>query len=231
VLRESAWENRRLIDAAVRTFGLDPRPVFGWQDVRVYLREDLRLAAIAGVKDARDGKFITLSPESLPDQGKLTGHEVATATLPAHLRRHFALMAPQPWKYFTSFGADLITEAGRELFTAHPDTRLWFKVPAGARTITVECLVGAGAYAANLADGEASNGVEFSILLQQADGKIITLVSRLLDPRRQPADRGFQTLEYRGEIPEAADVLVQTGPGPHGNNSRDWAFLGAITIK
>ncbi|MDI1247453.1 MAG: hypothetical protein PSV13_01095, partial [Lacunisphaera sp.] len=231
VLRESAWENRRLIDAAVGSFGLDPRPVFGWQDVRVYLRQDLRLAAIAGVKEARDGKFITLTPESLPDQGKLTGHEVATAALPAPLRRHFAQMVPAPWKYFTSFGAELIPESGRELFTAHPDTRLWFKVPAGVRTITVECLVGAGAYAANLSEAEASDGVEFSILLEQADGRISPLVSRLLDPRRQPADRGLQTLEYRGEIPEAASVLVRTGPGPHGSNSRDWAFLGGITIK
>ncbi|MDI1320738.1 MAG: hypothetical protein PSW75_11190 [bacterium] len=231
VLRAPEEQNRRLIDAAVRTFGLDPRPVFGWQDVLVYLRADLRLAAIAGIKDARDSRFITLTPESLPDLGKLKGHEVETAALPAHLRRNFSRMTPLPWKYYTSFGADLVAESGGEFFTAHPDTRLWFKVPAGVRTIAVECLISPGAYAASLADGEASDGVEFSIFLQQAGGKIIPLVSRLLDPRRQAADRGRQILEYRGEIPAGADVLIQTGPGPNGNNSRDWAFLGAISIR
>ncbi|WP_438479503.1 ArnT family glycosyltransferase [Oleiharenicola lentus] len=231
VLRGAQQENHRLIAAAVSAFELDARPVFTWQNVTVYLRQDLRLVAVPKIKSVRGGESIELTPESLSDVNALVKNEVEVASLPAKERGAFARMSPAPWKYYTSFGADLVPEAGQQLFTAHPDTTLWFKVPAGAREVSVECYIAAGAYDATVSDGDATDGVEFTFYRQAPNGSRVQLLSRLLDPRRRADDRGIQTLIYRGDFPAGSELVVVASSGPHQSLSRDWAFFGAIQIK
>lgn len=231
VLHGPERENKRLIKRAVAAFKIDPRPVFKWADVDVYLRDDLRLAAIDEI--ARTNPFeIALTPESQPDVGALLKREIEITQIPARLRKAFRNMSPMPWKYYTSFGAALIQEEVGECYTAHPDTRLWFKVPSGgAQTVSVEVFIVPGAYSPGLPEPDHTDGVDISMSIEQPDGTYRLLSTRLLDPWANPGDRGLQTIDYHGRLPEGATILIVVGPGPNNNYARDWTSIRRIEIK
>ena len=235
ILKGEQRKNLQLLTDAGTVFGIDPRPVFTWQDVTVYLHRRHRIASIPEAARLPHDLKVQLTPESLAERDNRLGREVELTEflhqqLPAFCVR-FAAMHPMPWKYYTRFGMELFKEDGHELLGAHPDTRLWYHIPAGARSVEVECYLSPAAYAEALSDGDASDGVEFLIATMQADGSFLPLATRFLDPRRRPGDRGIQILRYDGVLTQGTDVVVLTRPGPRANYTRDWAGLGRITIQ
>ncbi len=57
------------------------------------------------------------------------------------------------------------------------------------------------------------------------------LYRRLLDPAKNPADRGEQAIEVAFELDRPASVDLFFGPGPRGNDRYDWLSLGRVTIE
>ncbi len=224
-------DNLSLVKLTAAVFQIDPRPVFTWANATVYLRSDLRLAAIEAINNTKPFE-IELTPESRPDIGALLKREIEMTQVPPRMRDAFKYMSPEPWKYYTTFGAGLIREPVGECYTAHPDTRLWFKVPpAGAHRIVAECYVVPGAYADGLPEYDHTDGVEVTFSVEQPDGSSGILTSRMIDPWANPGDRGLQKIEYQGELAAGATVLVAIGPGPAGNYTRDWTSLRRVEIK
>ncbi len=119
---------------------------------------------------------------------------------------------------------------GRWFLDSHPDSRLWFKVPAGLHEISAEYYMFPGFYE-GLDRTAVTDGVEFAIYEQKADGKEEQVFDRLLNPRDNLLDRGIQRLTLTVDVAPGSELLFETGPGTRGNYNRDWAAWGPITIK
>jgi hypothetical protein len=78
---------------------------------------------------------------------------------------------------------------------------------------------------------DATDGVEFAIYEIKPDGSRQQVYDRLLNPMDNLGDRGFQRIALEVEVAEGSELLFETGPGPRGNYTRDWASWGPITIK
>jgi hypothetical protein len=220
-----------LLDRSVRDFDLDPRPVFTYLDAAVYFHRQLRLVAIPRVQAVGDRQLLQLTAESRADERPLIGHEVELAALPENYRQMFSGMSPLPWKYFSQMGLDRHLLNGRDFFSGHPITRLWFNVPAGAHRIRVEIGLLDEAFAESVPWGDRTDGIELAITEEPAGAAPRPLFSQLLNPRDQPKDRGLQQLECTVNF--AADTVVQIAvlPGPNNSIARDWTIIGGIEIN
>ena len=231
VLQGDQRNDQQLIAVATRHFQLDPRPVLESKDQRVYFSAARRDEAIAAFENLPYTRGMSLAPESRPDPARFNNREVAWQQLPGGLQQSFSGMTPRPGRIFSQFGFGVIDYEGRTMLSAHPDTRLWFKVPAGRRNVSVECAIAPGAYADSVPQGDRTDGVEFVLSTVAPDGTAQKLISLLLDPAKVPADRHVRVLEYAGELAVGSDILLETRPGPHGSYSRDWALLGRVEIR
>ena len=172
---------------------------------------------------------VTLDGTTAGETWSVTGREVLTAEWLDRDRAMLAQFTPRPWKFYSQYGSRLTTEGGRSALFVHPDTRLWFKVPAGPRVLRVSCAVQAAAYAG--AAGDRSDGVEFFVEHERADGTRERLGSLMLDPARRPADAGYHELTVKVDYPEITNLVLSTGPGAAQSYTRDWALFGPLTIE
>jgi hypothetical protein len=140
-------------------------------------------------------------------------------------------MHPAPWKFYTTFGADPFELEGVKYLSAHPDSKFWFKAVSGARRMSVELVMLPAAYAESVKWGDRSDGVEIKVSACNADGTVLRLWSRYLNPRDNPADRGLQRIELAFTLMFGADIELEILPGPAGNGARDWTALGAVRIN
>ncbi len=229
VVRDVAADSAELHRLMAQYFDIDPRPLFRWADSTVYGRKALRGRMTDAVRRGTTLVGVALDASTGSETWSLTGREVLTADLLAADRVMLAQCHPLPWKLYAQFGARTDAEAGRPALFAHPDTRLWFKVPAGPQVLSAECGVKAAAWAG--AAGDRTDGVEFFVDRELADGTRERLGSLLLDPARRPADGGLHLLKVAVNFPTETTLVLATGPGPAQNYTRDWAVIGRVTIE
>jgi hypothetical protein len=230
LLADAQRNNRTLVELSAQYFDIDPRPLCAWKNVVVYLRRDRRSGAADVLRRRTFLDLQVLGESGQAGGGSLTRREVAIGELPPEQRRLFSGLSPQPVRFYTTFGMDINQEHGEWFLNAHPDTRLWFRVPAGRRQVAAEFHLVPGSYE-NLARGDATDGVEFAIYEIKPDGSRQQVYDRLLNPMDNLGDRGFQRIALEVEVAEGSELLFETGPGPRGNYTRDWASWGPITIK
>ena len=231
ILHGTQRDNEALLERAVRDFGIDPHPVFTCLDATIYMHGRLRLLTIPLVKEVPDAQFLELTAQSKDSMRELLGHEVELAALPAGHRRNFTGMSPLPIRYYTTYGAGRTTVAGRVMFSAHPDTRLWFNAAAGRHDIEIEILLPPAAYDESVPYGDRSDGVDLIISIESSDHLRRQIFSRWLNPRDNPGDRGLQTIKQPFDLKAGEVVVVEVGAGPLHNASRDWAVLGRVEIR
>ena len=236
VLKGGQRSNDGLLRDAVEEFGIDPRPVFASGDATVYLHRLHRLSAISLVTRLPHNLSVQLTKASVEEKDYRIGREVEMAEYLQGQRPDFAerfsLMHPKPWKYFTRFGLNPQGVEGRAFVGAHPETKLWFKVPPMATSIEVECYIAESAYQGLAHPGDATDGVEFVIARPVGpDEKLDYLATRYLDPYAHPSDRGVQVLRYQGTLRAGEDIVVLTLPGQRQNYTRDWASIGRVEIR
>lgn len=221
--------NEWLLKLMTQYFDIDPQPLFRWQDVTVFGRKDRRARMVDAVRRLTDLRDFALDDSTAGETWSIQNQEVLIADMLEKDRALLALFEPRPWKYFSQFGAQLAEQEGRPVMFAHPDTRLWFRVPAGPHVIEVECGVLSGAY--DPANPERTDGVEFIVETEAADGSRQRLAAVFLDPAGREEDRGFRTLRVPIVAERPVVVVVSSAPGPAGNYTRDWAAFGAIHIR
>jgi hypothetical protein len=229
ILDGAQRNNRALLDLAAGYFDLDPKPVCTWMNITVYLGRPIRAAAIEYL---RRQKYIEVSmvDSGQPGGSPLERRELAVNGLLPGQRRVFAAMSPEPVRFYTAYGLDLNVIEGRWFLSAHPDSRIWFKLPPGRHTVVAEYCMLPGSYE-GLAPRDATDGAEFAIYEQRADGTKRPVFERLLDPVANPADRGIQTARLTVDLAPGSELLLETGPGGKGSYNRDWAAWGPIAIK
>ena len=219
-----------LIDrAAVR--GISREPLYRWRDVRVFLPEGRRDELI-GFLVENSFHEVSFAPGVKLPQGNLANRWVELAAVRRWQRQAFAAMQPAPVRFFATFGPTLDGSSGVPLYGSHPVTRLVFALPAGAHTLRSTLQMPLDAYRVDLAETEATDGVEVGLFALEADGGRRLLATRHFDPRHNPADRGNQrALEFAFTLPAAGEVELYFGPGPAGRDTRDWIQMGPLRIE
>jgi len=218
-----------IVPLAAAELGIDPRPVLQWHDDYVYLNAAKRQHTLANLR-ATNFFEVTWMPGSEPRVQRLNGAWYEFARLRTEQRVSFRLMSPQPVRFFSSFGPGLASRLGRDWYNGHPDTRLCFALSAGHHHLSAEFLMDAATYDPALSQQEMTDGVNFDVNLILPDGSRRLLFSRILNPRDRPEDRGPQAISLDFELMQDGEVELFIGPGPNGQNGRDWALLGPVQI-
>ena len=78
--------------------------------------------------------------------------------------------------------------------------------------------------------GACGDGVDFMIDVRSANGAVQHLFHRFINAYGQPADRRWfeEKVDLRAYLGQVVELLLSTGPGPRGDNCRDWAGWGDL---
>jgi len=210
--------------------GLDARPLFRWRNFTVYLPAESRTEAAHRLHSTRDPE-IQLAPGAEPPPEWLASKWYETGLLPAAQKDRFKWMTPAPVRFFSTYGPSLDTNGGKVEFNAHPTTRLVFRLPAGRHRLVTSVYFLEAAYDSSLPPDKTTDGVEITLSILDPERAGQVLYTRLLDPRRQPLDRGPQPVSVDFILDRAREVELYFGPGPRGYDARDWIKLNQLTIE
>ena len=224
-----ATRGREDIIRRAAALGIDPRPIYRWRDVSVHLPLARRKEIIQTIIDTGIDGLVWESGVELPGN-PLAGEWFDTADLSPRQREIFRQMRPQPVSFFSTFGPILDGSTGRLLFGAHPVTRLVFQLQAGKHTLRTQAWFAPAAYDESLAESQCTDGAEISVTLLGAGEERKTVFTRVLDPRHQTGDRGWQQIEVAFALEKSGKIELFVGPGPQGQDRRDWVSLGPVVI-
>jgi hypothetical protein len=220
---------QNLVDLAAAR-GLGRSPVYLWRSAAVYLPESRRSEALYTLLD-NYFHDVRLAPGVKPPVDDLTRRWVDLAGLRRWQRVPFMAMQPAPVRFFSTFGPGLDGSSGQPMYGAHPITRLVFSLPAGNHRLRSSLQMSVDAYRQDLADTDATDGVEVSLFVLEPDDGRRLLATRHFDPRHNRGDRGaMRPLEFSFTLPAAGEVELFFGPGPAGRDTRDWMQVGPLTI-
>jgi len=217
--RAKAW--KPFIDYLATRFDIDSSaPTLSHPAADVYLRRLYAPAAQARIRVSRHYYDVTVPPA--PPAAK-----PATFAIPPEVARTaFANIRPGPYRGYFLFGLDHPSDTEADLLSAHPDCDLWLRAPAGAKHIAWEFGLLPAAYEKA---GDKTNGVEFLVTGEMPDGSSRPVYRRVLDPVRQPADRGRQreVIPYAPREGESLHFATR----PNGSYAFDWAYTAKIEVR
>ncbi|HLP08707.1 MAG TPA: glycosyltransferase 87 family protein [Opitutaceae bacterium] len=182
VLSRAAAEGAEPTELCAR-LNLDDAPTFEHPLGRVYLS-----------RFARDAAVTRLAAKPFADVTSVASYESAEPLTtprrvpPGAAVRMFPMITPAPVAYDLAFGYALWSIDGLQVLRAHADSSLWVEIPARAARIEWEFGLTDGSYRSD----PATNGAEFVVEAEAADGGRRIVFSRLLDPADAPCDRGLQ---------------------------------------
>lgn len=224
-------EDEALLKLLERHFDIEPKPLFRWSDVAVYVRRDRRaIMADALRRAAAELHGVEVDPADRAVEFALKDRELTTADLSEVHLRQLQELGAKPEKVYFLFGCEMADEAGRRALFAHANARLWFRGSEGRNRVQVDFCVFAGAYAAEVSEHDRTDGVEFYLDRQKTDGTRERIVSRYLNPAKVEADRGFHSFDQVIELRAGERIIIGNDGGPAGNLTRDWAGLAGIRI-
>ncbi len=77
----------------------------------------------------------------------------------------------------------------------------------------------------------ATDGADFVIHIQSADGTQTEIFRRALRPRTVSTDRGRQLAEVTFSASTGDQLVIRTDPGPASNNHFDWTYIGRFAVE
>ena len=214
--------NQALIQRAVEHFALDKSPTFSTPVADIYVSDFYQENAIRQLTTFHGFDQVTRRPGA--------ARPALADGLPANLTRGlairmFPMVSPLPIRSRVSFGYSYQTSASPHGIAFHPDSDLWVPAPPGASQIEWIYGVRPGAYERA---GDKTDGVEFIIEGEAADGTRRRLFDRILDPAATPGDRGPQHLVLPYQ-PRPGEVLVFSSR-PNRAAAYDWAYVARIAV-
>ena len=233
VLMDDRADNGIDLIAQFAKHGIDRRPMCRWRNMTVYLPQARRAEAVYLMKDLGFSGVNWASsviPEDAGPESKFFGEWYETRKMATHQRAVFQAMQPTPTRFFSTFGPMIDRVNGLVEYNAHPDTRLVFSLPAGAHRLRCMAWLPPAAYEAALADDKATDGVEVTLSRLKPDGSRQEIFTRLINPRKNEADRGVLPLRVDFTLEQAGEVELFFGPGAAGNNTCDWIKLSRLVI-
>lgn len=224
VLAYNQRGNQQLRAFAASKFNLDAEPTFSyWDAADIYVSKFHRPQVLEHLRQgpALEGITSKAKPEPPGD------NNVPTVVTPGAAAAMFKAVSPAPIKYRFDHGYQIWNIANRDRINAHPNSELWIKPPPGAKEIEWEFGFIDDAYKR---DGDKTNGADFFVDLESADGRHTRRVfRRLLDPLRVEHDRGLQREKIRFQA-EPGEVLVFR-TGSNGSFAYDWCYWGQIIVR
>lgn len=140
----------------------------------------------------------------------------------------FRMMNRAPSRLVTAVPATDTFLHGEHLIQMHPPSLMEFDIIAPVHSLRAGIgFISPGAYEGK----EGTDGVDFIVEWQGADGRVETLGSRFLDPRRRAADRSRQILEVDLQGRRDGKLRLRTAAGPTGNTAFGWTYWTALEIK
>ena len=223
------WRDRKEIIWRLAERGLAAEPWYHWNDTWVFLRADRREEFRRRMRQGVIDKVIVVeSAEPSPDSIGAGWHE--QATLPASKQRLFSAMTPAPVRFYNTFEPVLEESGAIKAFGAHPLTRLVFRLPKGPHTLRTAVRFNPAALVVPIGQ-DPTDGVEVDLDLLGPGKSRQPVYRRLVDPMRNPADRGVVPLTVPFVLSRDGDVELVFGAGPHGRDTRDWIYLsGPLTF-
>lgn len=124
-----------------------------------------------------------------------------------------------------------MSEAGQAVLMVHAPGEMRFQVSPGKHTLTGQFGILADAY--NGKCPPVTDGVEFSVVVKEAEKQERVVFKRFLNPRSSEQDRGIQILPGGIIFAVAKEATVQllTQPGPANDAQCDWSFWKGIRIE
>ncbi len=123
-------------------------------------------------------------------------------------------------------GMNYAALADHQVLVVHAPGEVIFKPEPSIRKLAGEYGLAEGTYTG----GAHTDGAEFSVECEFADGRRQVLWQRALDPVSQPADRGVQMFSV--ELPpETTRIIMRTLPGPKGDTQWDWTYWGRLNFS
>jgi len=185
--------------------GMEPRPTLQINRTSVFMRQD------------RVPNFMN----------RLRGSGLFKAVAMLEDPKMFSMMSPMPYRVDAEFGLELFDHGQGPSLTAHAPTDLFFEIPEHASKVTIEFGMLPGSYTGR---GD-SDGVEFAVVLRNADGTDNVLFSKLLNPVERESDRQVSRAEVALPLNANGQVLLRTLPGPANRNNFDWAFWQSVEFR
>ncbi len=223
ILQGEERGNTVVRDLAVARFNLDPTPTFSHPTGDVYMHRLYRSDVLHRL--THHDRYDAVKPG---ERAHLLPVDTQRRTiLPATARRAFPMISPAPYQYVFGYGYSLIPRANaRPVLGTHPNSDVWIRPPAGSSRIEWEF----GFFEEIFKNPEAmTDGVEFIITAESADGTLRQLYRRHLDPLREAPDQRVQylSLEYKAEPGES---LVFSTRG-HQHLAFDSVYWSRLVVK
>jgi hypothetical protein len=140
-----------------------------------------------------------------------------------------AIASPAPVAVRSRYGVSLAELDGRPVLNAHAPSELVFRPPDGARHLHAIAGLPDGSFAPSR--DATTDGITIEVVALSPEGTKQRLYHRQLDPARQVADRGPQTIEVDLPQPFSGELILRLGNGPAGNPTNDWAYWTDIKIQ
>lgn len=218
--------NRALAAQITARFGLDREPTFSHRDGDAYLPRESREATLRLLQKAggTGGGFEGVTSPPLPDVAQLSAAGPIEIP-PAFGTAAFSMITPAPVKFDFEFGYVQWTFRSGVL-GMHANADLWVPVPKGASRITMDFGILPSAFER---EGDRTDGVEFIVAAEAADGSRRTLFRRVLDPAARASDRGVQTAQIPWDGGPEKTIVVMTRT--NGGQAFDWSFVERLEIR
>lgn len=209
------------VQERTKRFGLSPQPVVRYPQYDLYLPVALPDSVRAKVA----GRAGPTAPPLLPADETFPSDLNSDAPIPDEP----AIFSPSPIAIRSRYGVGAAEINGRRALNAHAPSELVFRPGPDARKLHAIFGIADGAFSAG--SESITDGISAEIVIVTPAGEKQRLFHRLLDPARQPGDRGPQKVELDLPEPFSGELILRLGNGPAGNPTNDWAYWTDIRIN
>ena len=120
-------------------------------------------------------------------------------------------------------------EENKTVIFAHAPSRIAFPLPPGLRQLSGQFGLLAGAYSG--VGPDATEGGRFVIEVEDAAGRRTVIWQRELNPRDDPADRGFHSFTLTLPAWASHRLLLRTEARPGRGLGRTWTFWHDLRLE
>ena len=224
ILMGEQIENQELIDFLERELQISRHHYFAEDNARLFptgaLLESLLPADVLGSKGSSP-----LNPAYFSTSHRYANKILSASILTARTKTIFQSIVPIPDQFYFQFGPGIVELGTKEVLNAHTLTRMWFDLPAGDHTLRMSGGMMEGAWNR---DEHITDGVSISLRRESQPEGTTDLFYHYLNPREISEHRGEQSWSTSFTLNNPTRVVLEVGPGPHGNGGTDWFYFANI---
>ena len=229
ILKGNPEKYKLLSDAVAAKFPFHALEVAKVDDFTIWADEAHRDRMLAAAR-AYAFPGVELSADATSEFMEMGPSHRMLAELPEDLREALKSQIDYPVSLMSQFPSGPVAEFGGLCVGAHPRMSIWMAPPAGRWTVSLD--FGLAPAAHHSGDAEPTDGVGFSLWIERSKGQTKEMLwRRVVDPAKNPGDRGLLHQDVTVEIGANEKLIVVTDPGYADATNRDWALIRQIRVK